>query len=217
MSDWSQLKATNYHREYYEEHKAAGLDYLVCGEWQESYGRWLVESLGWQGKDVLDVGCACGAIAEGLRRAGAKSHGVDLNNHTVRLGQSRFRSVPLYVCDAVNLHLFGDASFDGIHCAQVAEHWKPELVPFIFAELARVLKPGGLMFLCLDTVELFARQGRSGNGEDPTHVCVRPRLWWAERLEAAGFTDPGGAAMLMSHPGNFFARHDWEWFLCAKK
>ena len=33
------------------------------------------------------------------------------------------------MCDAVNLHLFGDGSWDAVHTAQVAEHWRPELVP----------------------------------------------------------------------------------------
>jgi hypothetical protein len=131
----SGLTARNYHEEYYREHQAAGLDYCVHGEWQESYGGWLVDALVWRDLHVLDLGCACGSIAEGLRRAGAKAHGVDLNNHTIGLGKKRFPGLPLYVCDAVNLHLFGPDSFDGVHCAQVAEHWKPPLVPFILEEV----------------------------------------------------------------------------------
>lgn len=214
MSDWKgQLRATNYDRAYYEEHRAAGLDYLGHGEWQESYGRWLVASMGWAGADVLDAGCACGSIAEGLRKAGCRPHGVDLNNHAVGLGRRKWPHLPLHVCDVVNLHLFGDASFGGVHCAQVAEHWRPELVPFILAELRRVLRPGGSMFLCLDTAELFERQGRSGDGGDPTHLCVKPRAWWAEGLRLAGFAaDDAIADALRVHPDSFLGRYDWDWF-----
>jgi hypothetical protein len=63
MANSEMLTATSYHVDYYEQHKQAGLDYLGHGEWQERYGRWLVDSLGLKGRTVLDVGCACGSIA----------------------------------------------------------------------------------------------------------------------------------------------------------
>jgi hypothetical protein len=65
------LRATGYTESYYLEHKHAGLDYLAFGDWQQQYGRWIVDVLGWREKRVLDVGCACGAIACGLADAGA--------------------------------------------------------------------------------------------------------------------------------------------------
>jgi len=108
------LTARNFHVEYYEEHRRAGLDYLGHGEWQEHYGRWLVEVFGLRDHDVLDGGCAAGSIAYGFQKAGARAHGVDLNNHTIALGKLKF-PVPLYVCDIVNLHLFGDNSFALVH------------------------------------------------------------------------------------------------------
>jgi len=94
----------------------------------------------------------------------------------------------LFVCDAVNLHLMTAQSFDAIHAHQSAEHWKAQLVPYMLQELARVTKEGGLFFCCLDTEELFERQGRTLAEDDPTHVCIRQ--WrggmsnWAVRLES---------------------------------
>lgn len=214
MSRSHLLKATNFHVEYYEEHRAAGLDYLGHGEWQESYGRWVADALGVRGEHVLDVGCACGSIALGLRKAGALSHGVDLNNHMIRLGQERFPGVPLYVCDAVNLHLFGPGSFKLVHSNQVGEHWKPELVPFILEEFHRVLAPDGVVFTVLDTADLFERQGRQAEVEDPTNACVRPLAWWRERFAAAGFAEaPDLGERLAGHPGSFFRRYDWDWMV----
>ncbi len=144
---------------YYESHRRAGLDYLAHGDWQASYGRWLVEVFGLQGRPVLDGGCAAGSIAFGLHKAGARVRGVDLNEYLIQRGRAAF-AVPLAVCDLVNLHLFGDAAFSLVHTNQVAEYWRPELVPFILAELGRVLKPGGLVWLVLDTTDLYLRQGR---------------------------------------------------------
>ncbi|MEI8380908.1 MAG: class I SAM-dependent methyltransferase [Planctomycetota bacterium] len=124
----------------------------------------------------------------------------------------------LSVCDAVNLHLFTDAKWHGLHSAQAAEHWKPELVPFILRELARVTRPGGLFFCALDTVELFARQNRSMATEDPTHICIQTLQWWHERLSEAGWQvcTADYDEKLRKHPLTFLSRYDWDWFVARK-
>ena len=214
------LTSRAYDQHYYNEHKLAGLDYLGFGDWQQQYGRWFVDSLELKGKRVLDVGCACGSILRGLGQAGAIVHGVDLNEHMIQAGREAWPDMAplLRVCDAVNLHLYGDGSWDAIHTAQVAEHWKPELVPHILRELARVVVPGGLLFCALDTEELFARQGRTLEHEDPTHICVRPLAWWHEQLVPAGWEPCSGqyAPALRDHPENFLARYDWDWFIARR-
>jgi 2-polyprenyl-3-methyl-5-hydroxy-6-metoxy-1,4-benzoquinol methylase len=214
------LSATGFTERYYQEHKLAGLDYLGFGDWQIRYGRWLVESLVLSGKRLLDVGCACGSILRGLGQAGAIVQGVDLCEAMIRRGREHWPDMApqLHVCDAVNLHLFSDGSWDAVHSAQVAEHWKPELVPFILRELARVTTPGGLLFCCLDTEEMFARQGRRLETEDPTHVCIRPMTWWHDRLAEAGWQvcTADFEPALRSHPDSFLKRYDWDWFLAKR-
>ena len=215
------LRSTSFGRDYYEEHRRAGLDYLGFGDWQRQYGRWLTDSLGWKGKALLDIGCACGAIVRGFGEAGAIVQGVDVNEHMIRLARSHWPDARpiLHVCDAANLHLFGDGQFDGLHSAQVAEHWPPHLVPVILRELARVTKPGGLFFCALDTEELFARQGRKLENEDPTHVCIKPVQWWYEQLAACGWEvcgDDRHAAALIGHADSFLRRYDWDWWIAKK-
>jgi hypothetical protein len=124
----------------------------------------------------------------------------------------------VFTCDAVNLHVFDDQSWDGLHSAQVAEHWKPELVPFILKELRRVSRPGALFFCALDTEELFARQNRTMEGEDPTHICIRPMKWWHEQLAQNGwqvcseeFEQP-----MRNHKESFLRRYDWDWFVARR-
>jgi len=216
-----QLNATGYDQSYYDEHKKAGLDYLGFGEWQQQYGRWLVETLGYKNRRMLDVGCACGSILRGLGQAGAIVQGVDLCEPMIQLGREKWPDMAplLFVCDAVNLHLFADNAWDGLHSAQVAEHWKPELVPFILRELARITVPGGLFFCALDTEELFARQGRSIEYEDPTHVCIKPMSWWHDQLSKNGWevcTNEWEPA-LRAHPEDFLTRYDWDWFVARRK
>ena len=212
-----QLSSKAYNARYYEEHKQAGLDYLGYGEWQEQYGQWLIEALGWKGRKVLDIGCACGSILRGLGHAGAVVQGVEINEHMVRLGREKWPDMSrlLHVCDAVNLHLFADETWDGLHSAQVAEHWKPKLVPHILEELRRVMVTGGLFFCALDTEELFARQNRSIENEDPTHICIQPLAWWHEQLAKAGWTVVTNdlRPTLLQHPQSFLKRYDWDWFV----
>ncbi|HEV3345313.1 MAG TPA: glycosyltransferase family 9 protein [Pirellulales bacterium] len=214
------LSATGYDEKYYLEHKFAGLDYLGFGGWQQEYGRWLVESLDLKGKRLLDVGCACGSIMRGLGLAGAIVQGVDLCEAMIRRGREEWPDMAplLNICDAVNLHRFADASWEAIHTAQVAEHWRPDLVPFIFRELARVTIPGGLMFCALDTEELFARQGRVMENEDPTHICIRPINWWHEQLTANGWQlcTADHEERLRAHPETFLTRYDWDWFIARR-
>lgn len=217
MSRHTMLTAFNFDREYYEEHKEAGLDYLGHGIWQEEYGRWLCEVFDLRGKHLLDIGCAAGSIAYGLKKSGIIAYGIDLNNHTIQLGKHKFAGLPLYVCDACNMHLFGDDSFDFVHTNQVAEHWKPELVPFIFAEVYRVLKPGGIFFTVLDTLDLFQRQNRIAEAEDKTNRCVKPMEWWADRTRGAGFEEQDAyIPQLQSHPLSFLTRYDWDLFVVRK-
>jgi ADP-heptose:LPS heptosyltransferase/SAM-dependent methyltransferase len=215
-----QLRATGYTEDYYLEHKHAGLDYLGFGDWQRQYGRWLVAALDLKAKRLLDVGCACGSILRGFGEAGAVAQGVDLCEAMVRRGRETWPDMAglLHVCDAVNLHLYRDASWHALHSAQVAEHWKPELVPFILRELARVTVPGGLFFCALDTEELFARQGRRLEHEDPTHVCIRPMRWWHEQLASAGWQlcTADYEPRLRAHPDTFLTRYDWDWFVARR-
>jgi SAM-dependent methyltransferase len=217
----AKLTSTAYDAKYYHEHMTAGLDYLGHGDWQRDYGRWVVESLSFQGKKMLDVGCACGSILRGLGEAGAIVHGVDISEYMVNLGRRKWPDmIPIiHVCDAVNLHIYGNDTWDGVHSAQVAEHWKPELVPFILRELARVTKPNGVFFCNLDTLECMERQNRDMRKEDPTHVCIRPVAWWHETLEANGWRVATSefASALTDHPNSFLRRYDWGWFVARRK
>src|SRR5687767_14459316 len=98
------LTTPHYGREYYEEHRRQGLDYLGHGTWQLDYGRWLWEAIGPGSRDVgrgpdslrpstldprpstmLDIGCACGSIAAGLAQAGWNVTGIDLSEHMIAL------------------------------------------------------------------------------------------------------------------------------------
>jgi SAM-dependent methyltransferase len=215
------LHATTYGEQYYREHVMGGLDYLGHGDWQEKYGVWLACALGWRSHRVLDVGCACGSILRGLGKAGIVVQGVDLSDYMVSLGREKWPDMAplMHVADAADLRIFPDASWDDLHSAQVAEHWHPDSVPQILAELARITRDGGLFFCCLDTEELFARQGRAGDGGDPTHICIRPLEWWYNQLDAAGWENVTEEYRPRLSVGcdSFLRRYDWDFFVARRR
>lgn len=215
------LTAVQYNRQYYEEHKQAGLDYLGYGDWQRQYGRWLIDALNLKGQRVLDVGCACGSILRGLGEAGAIGQGFDICDDMIRMGRRKWPDMAplLHVADAAELALFPNESWDALHSSQVAEHWSPDQVPQILRQLARITVPGGLFFCSFDTEELFARQGRNMEHEDPTHICIKPMTWWHQQLTNNGWeivTNEWEAA-LRQHPQSFLSRYDWDWLVARKK
>lgn len=211
------LKTTAYDDVYYKQHCKSGLDYLEYGEWQENYGKWLVESCNLKNKEVLDIGCACGSLTYGLFQSGAIVSGCDVNEHMINLGRKKWLQDRLYVCDTSNLHYWGNETFDFVHASQIFEHLKPELVPFILREIGRVTKKDGILFACLDTIELFERQKRSLENEDATHICIRSINWWKENLLDSGWYLADDIEMsLRDYSASYLKHYNWDYLVYKK-
>jgi SAM-dependent methyltransferase len=209
----------SYGLDYYTRNKDRGLDLLNYGLWQERYGWWIVEALGLDGRRVLDVGCACGSMLRGLLHAGADMEGVDCSEFLVERGRQQWPELRdrLHVGDAVNLQFAADATYDWLHSCVVAEHWKPELVPYILAELLRVVKPGGSFYCAYESGEVAMPDGRSA-ADEPTHLCLKPPAWWEDRLRKAGWqiTSSDWARPLHEHPQSFMSQYGWAWFVARR-
>lgn len=213
-------RSRSYDINYYDQHRKNGLDYASYGEWQKKYTKWMMSSFKLNSKKLLDVGCACGSILRGFRENGVNAYGIDINEEMVNIGRQKWPDLSniIKTCDAINIHYFEPNEFDFIHCSQVAEHWKSELVPFILKELARVTKPGGLFFCCMDTQELFTERGKPLSPDDPSHACIKPRTWWHSMLPAAGWqlcTDEFDK-LLREHNLSYLKTYNWHYFIARK-
>lgn len=184
------LRSLEFNEDYYREHAEAGLDYLGHGFWQESYGKMVADvaqQTTYDSPFMVDAGCACGSILKGFQKTGIFDRvlGMDLAEHMVRIGRENFgfRDDELIAGSVANMPIeSGTVSL--LHSAQVLEHIPQEHMPAIMDEFARVLRPGGRAFLCLDalrtgeTVEQYMG--------DPTHVNIQPTLYWTRLLQDRG-------------------------------
>ena len=105
----------------------------------------------WQGKAVLDLGCADGFMAEALAARGARVTGIDPASGAIDAARAHARAQGLQICYDVGVGEalpYVTASFDAVVCVDVLEHVVD--LNKVLSEIARTLRPGG-MFL-FDTI-----------------------------------------------------------------
>lgn len=93
------------------------------------------------GRRVLDIGCGAG---EFLARDSVNFVGIDIDERLVAV--CREKGLDAAVGSAL-APAFPDESFDAVHAAQLVEHLTPAEATLFLSHAARVLKPGGLVFL----------------------------------------------------------------------
>jgi demethylmenaquinone methyltransferase / 2-methoxy-6-polyprenyl-1,4-benzoquinol methylase len=89
------------------------------------------------GSRVLDLACGTGDLVAILERTGLVPFGVDLSFGMLEAGHS---GRPLLQADGEALPV-ADASVDGVTCGYALRNFTD--LPAVFAELARVVRPGG--------------------------------------------------------------------------
>lgn len=111
---------------------------------------------------ILDIGCGAGGVyAPGLLRSARHVAGIDLAPLALR--HARAKGIAAAAADLQQRLPFADASFDGILANEVLEH--------LFApheavrEMARLLKPNGVVVLSVPNIAHFPNRLRMLGGK----------------------------------------------------
>lgn len=113
--------------------------------------KWFDRHFDWAGKDVLDLGCGGGFMAEAMAARGARVTGIDPAADAVAAARRHSSAVGLPIQYDVGVGEalpYGAAAFDAVVCVDVLEHVAD--LARVLAEVARVLRPGGLFLF--DTI-----------------------------------------------------------------
>lgn len=110
---------------------------------------WMLESVGLQGKDVVDVGCGGGILSDSMARRGANVLGIDLSTKALKVAQlhaleAQTPNITYREISAEELAAERPASFDVVTCMEMLEH-VPDPASVVRA-CASLVKPGGWVF-----------------------------------------------------------------------
>ena len=104
----------------------------------------------WKGRDhrgaaIVDVACGSGSFLADLKGAFPRAGVIGLDLSRPYLDEARRRAGVAGVQAAAERLPFADASLDAVTCVYLFHELPPKVRPAVAAELARVLKPGGLL------------------------------------------------------------------------
>lgn len=174
---------------------------------------WLLDALGdLHGKTILDVAGGDGYWAAQVAKRGAYAAAVDLAMGKLQRGRTLPSPPGLVRGDALRLP-FPDASVDGALSICAIEHFADAAEAV--AEMARVVRPGGILSMSADTLSDEGDWPRLSQGHREAYLVVdtfdRTRL--ATLLDDAGFEVERSEHMFRDHwaQGVYLRLHRWRY------
>jgi ubiquinone/menaquinone biosynthesis C-methylase UbiE len=101
---------------------------------------------------ILDLGCGTSRHAAYLAQNGLEVLGCDSSEAALRVARGIVPEVEFQVCDVGSLP-YRDRSVDGIFCHAVIQHGTLVAIKKAIAEIHRVLRRGGALFLTVTSTE----------------------------------------------------------------
>ena len=145
--------------QYFRERAAAGRDLDWEGLWTAPF---LVPLREAGAHAILELGCGTGNDAARLAGEGYLVTAVDHSAEAIGRAHARFGSSVRFLIADIALPLpFPDGSFDAV-MSNVALHMFPDSVTrSVFAEIGRLVRPGGLLLFHVNALEDRALRARS--------------------------------------------------------
>ncbi|MEY9846246.1 SAM-dependent methyltransferase [Streptacidiphilus sp. BW17] len=137
---------------------------------------------------AVELGCGPGRVTAHLRGLGLEGiFGIDLSPGMIEVARQRHPGIRFEVGSMTELDL-PDASLDGAVAWYSTVHTPPELLPTVFAEIHRVLAPGGRLLLAFKVGDRHRRLSQGYGHAVDLDVYWLPLDQVAALLTDAGFT-----------------------------
>lgn len=143
---------------FFRQRRESGNDLDWEGRWTRPFLMPLREA---GARSVLELGCGTGNDAARLADAGFSVTAVDLSGEAIERARGRFGSMARFVVADMTERLpFPDGAFDAV-MSNVAMHMFPDRVTrAVFAEVGRLVRPGGLFLFHVNALEDRALRAR---------------------------------------------------------
>jgi demethylmenaquinone methyltransferase/2-methoxy-6-polyprenyl-1,4-benzoquinol methylase len=157
------------------------------------------------GERVIDLAAGTGDLTEEADRRGARAVGVDLAGGMLREARRRRPALSMVQGDGVSLP-FRSGCAAAVTCGFALRNFAD--LPAVFAECARVLRPGGAL-LVLEVDEPASAWLRAAHGVHFRHVVPRLGAWLGERdayrylPESTAFLPAAGALAAIFEAAGF--------------
>jgi len=131
---------------------------------------------------VLDMGCAGGGMVADFLNAGHIAAGVEGSDKPRELKLGEWKNIPknLFTADISKSFHFTDKNekkqYDLITAWEVLEHINEADIDFLINNINENLSSGGMFMASV-----------AGFPDPPYHVTIKPKEWWIEKFENAGF------------------------------
>lgn len=127
----------------------------------------------------LDIGCAFGFFVRHMNRRGVETFGVDYSRYALEHAPDDVSGKLQWHDLTVPGLTFYGGGFSVVTCFETLEHIPEDGLGSALACIGGSLRPGGHGVLTICT------QDQPGWDTDPTHITIRPRSWWDQRLRSA--------------------------------
>lgn len=159
--------------------------------WNGKLVHCLNEAMPLRNKRILDLGCAYGQVVAALLKNGYNAWGCDLSDYAIEAGIKQYPQMKdkIRQCSGHDLSCYKEETFDFIYSQQVFEHIPADVCDALAKETYRVARPRAIMWvgLVLDISSDFQPQGYNPEDPDKTHINLRPKIWWDEKMTKAGW------------------------------
>jgi SAM-dependent methyltransferase len=157
--------------------------FYATGDAEALEVEWALHSLGLPetGERMLDVGCGPGRMTHAFSEAYEEVIGYDLSAQMLDMAREGAAENEYYVLNETDdLSPFDDRTFDFVYCSKTLQHIDPERVGAYMAEMVRVLRDGGVLFLQMlshptgwvGSKESAPDPEWGKNGKEPPHYTV---------------------------------------------